>query len=396
MWDLKLVVDLGNGFLKWTVFLEDEGKVWVIAREVQRTKWLRKGKILDGWEVIASLSQLIEKIKRKIGDDMISSVVVGLSHPYLKVERIKELTRILKPQVDNDNVQHLLRIVEDTVYRPNYDVVKIVPVYWIIDEELKVKDPVWLEAKRLELVADIFLLPKNLQDIIADIFAKVDLEVIDIVPNILAASEVALDIDSKDLGTLLVDIGHNQTSFVVWEEWYPLLWWVIPIWAEEVTKDISIGLQVDLQEAEKIKLQKATLGNLSKNIDDSDTLDMKFLREIVEARYEEIFEKINEQLREIDKEGRLPWGVFLIGWGAKIEWIIDFAKSVLKLAVFEWKDKQLWLSEISNDIMFVNSIGVYMWSQKYWWEAGGFVSFFKSGLFSGIGGFFKKLFKNLF
>ncbi len=396
MGDLKLVVDLGNGFLKWTVFLEDEGKVGVIAREIQRTKWLRKGKILDGWEVIASLSQLIEKIKRKIWDDVISSVVVGLSHPYLKVERIKELTRILKPQVDNDNVQHLLRIVEDTVYRPNYDVVKIVPVYWIIDEELKVKDPVWLEAKRLELVADIFLLPKNLQDIIADIFAKVDLEVEDIVPNILAASEVALDIDSKDLGTLLVDIGHNQTSFVVWEEWYPLLWWVIPIGAEEVTKDISIGLQVDLQEAEKIKLQKATLGNLSRGTEDSDTLDMKFLKEIVEARYEEIFEKINEQLREIDKEGRLPGGVFLIGWGAKIEWVIDFAKSILKLAVFEGKDKQLWLPEVSNDVMFVNSVGVYVWSQKYGWGEGGFVSFFKLGLFSGIGGFFKKLFKNLF
>ena len=396
MGDLKLVIDLGNGFLKWTVFLEDEGKVGVITREIQRTKWLRKGKILDGWEVISSLSQLIEKIKRKIWDDVISSAVVGLSHPYLKVERIKELTRILKPQIDNDNVQHLLKIVEDTVYRPNYDVVKIVPVYWIIDEELKVKDPVWLEAKRLELVADIFLLPKNFQDVIADIFAKVDLEVEDIVPNILAASEVALDIDSKDLWTLLVDIWHNQTSFAVWEEGYPLLWGVVPIGAEEVTKDISIGLQVDLQEAEKIKLQKATLGGISNGGDDSDTLDMKFLKEIVEARYEEIFEKINDHLREVDKEGRLPGWVFIIGWGAKIEGIIDFAKSILKLAVFEWRDRQLWLSEISNDIMFVNSVGVYVWSQKYGGGEWGFVSFFKSWFFSSIWSFFKRVFKNLF
>ncbi|MEI7558781.1 MAG: hypothetical protein WCJ45_08625 [bacterium] len=48
------------------------------------------------------------------------------------------------------------------------------------------------------------------------------MNIVDIVPNIIAASEVALDYDRRDLGTILVDIGKNQTSYVIYEDGYPL------------------------------------------------------------------------------------------------------------------------------------------------------------------------------
>jgi cell division ATPase FtsA len=71
-------------------------------------------------------------------------------------------------------------------------------------------------------------------------------------------------------------------------------------------KDISIGLQLDIREAERIKINYEKLEH---NNDIS--LDYKFLHEIMSARYEQIFEKINTALKKIGRDGKLAGGVHL-------------------------------------------------------------------------------------
>ena len=58
-------------------------------------------------------------------------------------------------------------------------------------------------------------------------------------------------------------------------------------------EDISIGMQVDIKEAETLKKENAQV--LMEPTEDSG-LDINFLSDIVTARYEELFNKINERL----------------------------------------------------------------------------------------------------
>ena len=51
MQNIKAIFDLGNGFVKWAVFGEDEGNTVVLAKDKARTRWLRKWKILDNEEI---------------------------------------------------------------------------------------------------------------------------------------------------------------------------------------------------------------------------------------------------------------------------------------------------------------------------------------------------------
>jgi cell division ATPase FtsA len=124
----------------------------------------------------------------------------------MMVHRIVEGKRIMQDEVSNDDVDHLSRIVAEISSINNYETIKIVPVCWIIDEEKREKDPVGLKCKKLELMADVFLLPKNFYTGLVEAFDKVGLVISDIIPNIIAATEVAIDYDHKDLGTVLVDI----------------------------------------------------------------------------------------------------------------------------------------------------------------------------------------------
>jgi cell division ATPase FtsA len=49
------------------------------------------------------------------------------------------------------------------------------------------------------MVADIFYLPKVFYQNIVDIFHTLNINIIDIIPNIIANSETLLDVDHKDL-----------------------------------------------------------------------------------------------------------------------------------------------------------------------------------------------------
>ena len=371
--DIRAIFDIGNDTIKAVVFWKDNDKDVILAKQIEPVMWMRKWKILQAEDFTNVLNKIVEYFIKKLGGDFIDRVYVGISHPEMITQRIIEWKRIMNEAVEMEDLNHLSRIVGEIANVNNYETIKIVPVSRILDETNREKDPIWLKCKKLDLMADVFMIPKNFYNGLIDAFDKIWLVVADIIPNILAASEVAVDYDHKDLGTVLVDIGKNQTSYVIYEDWYPLGYGTLPIGWEEVTKDISIWMQVDIKEAEDIKKSNWSC------IIDSETpqdlpLDTHFLTEIISARYEQIFWKINEHLFRLEKDWRLPWGILLLWWGAKTKYIDILSKDIFKLATFYARDQVINIGDLSNNIQFINIIWCYYWSLKYmeeprhgWW-----------------------------
>lgn len=362
--DMRAILDIWNGFIKGMIFGFEDDKPVVLAKEMIKTRGMRKGKILDVEDFAVCINEVLESFEKKLGGDFVEEVFLTISHPATEIKRVSEQKRVLNKQISNDDIQHLSDVVADVIGRPNYEVLKIIPVQWIIDDYTKSKDPIGMEAKKLELIADVFMIPRTYYANLIEACNKLDLHVVDVIPNILWASEVCLDFDLKDLWALLVDIGTNQTSYVVYEEWFPVFYGTIPLGGEDVTKDISIGLQVDIKDAEQIKREKGSISLGAINSAD-DAVDSSFLSDIMIARYEEIFELISEDLQQNEKDGRLPGGVILIGGAAKVDGLWVLAKDVFKLATFKWEDKILRLGDISSNLQFISLLGAYVWVDKY-------------------------------
>lgn len=365
MRNIKAVFDIGNDSIKAIVIGNDEWKEIILAKQIEQTQWLRKGKILDSEGFTNTINKILENFVKKIWGDFIEELFVSISHPEFVISRVVEQKRIMKDEISEEDVDHLSRVITEISHKSNYETIKIVPVNRIIDDTKKEKDPIWMKWKKLELVADVFMIPKNLYNWILDSFERIGVKITDIIPNIIAASEIALDYDHKDLGTILIDIWKNQTSYVIYEDWYTLWYWVIAIWGEDVTKDISIWMQIDIKEAENIKKSHWSAIIFKDKMADDSWLDTLFLSDIINARYEEIFNKINNHLWRLDKEWRLAWWVILIGWWSKIANIDILAKDIFKLATFYWKDNVLNLWDISNNQLFINVLWAYLRSNKY-------------------------------
>jgi len=97
---------------------------------------------------------------------------------------------------------------------------------------------------------------------------------------------------------------------------------------------------------------------------------------------EEIFDKIDNEFKKIDRSGMLPAGVFLIGGGARLPDIIETAKNKLRLPACLGANKNVPLSlDKVNDVSYLTALGLVSWgSQSFGGKKGSKLSQLQSGL----------------
>ena len=192
----------------------------------------------------------------------------------------------------------------------------------------------------------------------------------------------------------MVDIGANQTSYVIYEEGINLWYWIIPTWWEEITKDISIWLKIDYVQAEQIKKEEWEIIFNGENRQDEDSnIDKLFLSEIIEARLsEDIYNPIVEKMEELWVYGKLPWGVLLTWWAWKIWNIEEYTRNYFSLACKVWVVNDGSFKELWSNPLFVNAIWNYIREEKYWEESWGFSLVFNMWFLKKIKDFIKKIF----
>ena len=251
-----------------------------------------------------------------------------------------------------------------------------------------------MQWRKIELIANVFMIPSSIYKEIIKIFDELEIDVIDFIPNIIWWETWSLDAENKDLGCIFIDIWANQTSYVIYEEWNNLWYGTIPIWWEEITKDISIGLKIDYSQAEQIKKEEweIILDKNKVNIENQQ-IDKLFLSEIIEARLtEDIYNPIIEKMTELWVNWKLPWWVILIWWTSKIKNIEEFTRSYFQLACKVGKIQDYNFKELWQNPIFINSIWNYIWEEKYWENWWWFGVSFSLGFLKNIWNWFKKIF----
>jgi cell division protein FtsA len=205
---------------------------------------------------------------------------------------------------------------------------------------------------------------------------RTGIEIEDLVLSILATSEAVLTNRQKDLGVAVVNIGGSTTSMAVFEEGDIVHTAVLPIGSDHITSDIAIGLRIGIGTAEKIKLEFGT--SESKNVNKRDEVDLsefeggepspvslKYIVEIIEARVEEMLERVDDELKKVERSGKLPAGIVLTGSGAKLPGLVEIARKKLRLPASLGKPSgiQSTIDKV-NDLGFSTAVGLMLWGSR--------------------------------
>ena len=228
----------------------------------------------------------------------------------------------------------------------NRKILKVVPFNYTLDGQGGIKDPLGMTGTRLEISANVV---SAMAPYVANLEKAVEGATVrpnDVIPSVMAAATAVLDDSQMENGVAVIDLGGATTGVAVYEEGDLQYVGVVPYGGVNVTNDLAIGLKIDPEIAEKVKLQHASAVNRNKSSKvtvkhDKETLefDIADIDEIVEARLEEIFEAVNKELEKAGRAGRLPSGAVLAGGASNMKSIVDFAKNQLDVAVRRGKAK---------------------------------------------------------
>lgn len=378
---------------------EDFNILWVwIASSMAMRKW----NILDMEEFKNNLDKSLEEAERMAWEQVVWAYI-SFNSSSLEVIKNKWVVAVISWEVTNEDVDRALDMSKNWVDLPNREILKVIPEEFIVDLEEWVKNPIWMSARKLEVISNIFSMNSNVLNNIKKAVSDIWIEIYDIYPNLLSSPESILSKRQKELWVVCIDIWSSTTWLSLYENWTLKYSWVIPIGWDSVTNDIALWLRTSTANAEKLKLDFAELDLESdesykdKEIDlwslwiwEEWTLSTLYLSKIVTARYEEIFYFVREELRKVWKDWMLPEWAVCVWWWVKMKWFIELWKKTLKLPVFIWTpiSKDDYSDASINDPVFASVIWTMILANKYsitpkvfsfniWWFFSSIVNAFK-------------------
>jgi cell division protein FtsA len=355
--------------------------VQIIGAVSSPTAGMSKGSINSIEDATSSISACIEKAERLIGVPL-TSAWIGINNPKIKCEKSRGVVVVSKSdgEIDDIDVNRAIDAARSLVVPNNYEILHVIPIKFSIDNQEDIKDPIGMSGLRLEVETLIILgLSNQIKNLTKAVF-RTGLQIDDVALLSLASAEAVLDIRQRELGVALINIGASTTSLSVFEEGNLLHTAVLPIGSEHITSDIAICLRCPINLAERIKIEYGSsepnnfgedeidISNLvrEENVDDSITsISRKYVAEIIEARVEEIFEKIDDELKIVDRSGMLPAGIVLIGGGANLNGIVETAKRKLSLPASLGEAKNIRIAiDKARSLEFLGALGLVVWGRR--------------------------------
>lgn len=339
-------LDVGSSNIKAIVAEEKkDGRLSVVGVIKQPSAGFRKGKLVDIDEAVDALRQVFADL-RSISKRATENIYLNVNGSNIKSHLSRGVAAVAR--VDNeirqDDIHRALQSSQALNLPPNHLILHNVTREFFIDDIGDIIDPLGMSGSRLEVSSLIISAFSPLVDGLVRCVEKAGGSVGALIFNPLAASRSVLTKHQKNLGTALIDIGFGTTTLAVYEENKVLHAASFPVGSGHITNDLAIGLKTSTAIAEEVKLRYgfALAKNISKRdmvgvqeLDDSidKEISKKFLSEIIEVRLAEILELVNDELKLINRDARLPAGIVVTGGGAKLAGLIELAKQELELAI---------------------------------------------------------------
>ena len=343
--EVRPIVGLDIGTTKVTVVAGQvqEGMIQIMGIGSAANSGLRKGAVVDIEETVSSISSAVEEAERSSGIP-IETCYASISGNQLISLDSKGIIAVSRAdgEIADSDVERVLEAAKSVALPPNNEIIHIIPKMYVVDGQAGIKDPTGMSGIRLEVQAHVIGISTPALKNLSKAITQAGLDIDGIVYSGAASAKGYLSKKQKEIGVILIDIGAANTSIVVYEEGTLIHSKVIPVGANHITNDIAIGLKIGLEAAEKIKLrevsaeideikesEKVDLSKYDKN--EKEKPNRRYVCEIAEARLNELFGMIRDELKLIERDEMLPAGAVLVGGGARLNGLCQYVKKTLGL-----------------------------------------------------------------
>ncbi|SFS50112.1 cell division protein FtsA [Marininema halotolerans] len=372
----EFIVSLDIGTSKVRVIVAEVTKesTQIVGVGSAAAKGTKKGAIIDIDQAVQSIREAVDHAEQMVGID-ISKVFVGVSGNHVSLQSSHGVVAVSSDnrEIGQPDIDRVMQAAKVVALPPERAVIEVVPKQFIVDGLTGIHDPYGMVGVRLEVEAIIVTGSKTIIHNVLRCVEKASLSVAGILLLPLAASEICLSSDEKNMGVVLADIGGGATSLAIFEQGHLVSTAVLPIGGDFITNDIAIGLRTQSEVAEKVKRKYgvALVEESSKDVvfsvpaigsNQESSVNQEEMAMIIEPRVEEIFQLIRAEVESMGYETGLPGGYVLTGGVMSIPHILGAAQSQLGEAVRIVSPGYIGVQDPS----FTSGVGMIHYIQKRW------------------------------
>ena len=266
----------------------------------------------------SNLELKIQKIivsLEKETDEYINNINLMIDSPKMLSVGISLSKKLDGSKLKKENIKFLVQEAKQQILKHyvNYNIVHIIINNYKINNVNYDYLPKDIKCNFISLDIIFICLPEEIIKYFKSFFYKFNISI-----NRIICSSYAKAINYKDNFSLyknisFIDVGFNKTSITTYIDNKIISMNVIPIGRNNITKDISKLLKIDLVKAENLKIDY----NKNKTFLSNRGFSLKLLHEIIFARTDEIF-KICIKLIKLDFFTTDLHKIILMGEGSKI------------------------------------------------------------------------------
>jgi cell division protein FtsA len=367
-------VDVGTTKICTLVAREQApGQLSILGVGIEPSEGIRKGVVVDLAAASQAVARSIEKAERTAGLE-ITSALVSMAGSQVTSSNNRGVVGISGRVIDQEDVERAIDAARAVALPHNREIIHVIQRGFNVDGQEGIRNPIGMHGYRLEVETHIITAAAASVENLRQCVGVSGVEVSQFVLNPLASAEVVLNETERQMGVVVVDMGGGTTDMAIFidgDVWYTA---VIGVGGNHITSDIAHGLRLPMSQAEEIKIQhghaiQAEVGaQESFNVKpfgehESVQINRQELAHIIEARVEEIFGLVLQEIKRSGYDGLLPAGMVLTGGSSALPGVRSVASQVLGVpARLAMPENLVGMTDKLNSPAFSTSVGLLRWA----------------------------------
>ena len=343
MGDLVVGLDVGTHKICTVVGEVRPEDIYVVGVGIEPSDGMKKGVVNDVGALSSAIGKSIRKAEKSSGYD-INRAFVSVAGSHISSLTSRGLATIVGSRsVQAEDLEKAMSVARNIAIPHNREILHVVPRSYTLDSQDGIRSPIGMHCFRLEVDAHIITASTtslaNLEDAVESAGVLVDRFIL----NPLAAGDAVMTDHEREMGAVVIDIGGGTTDLAIFIDgtvWHTA---IIPVGGNHVTQDITYWMRVPFGLAEQVKIQR---GHADMNaVSESEVFPVepfggeilpvsrRDLAMVIEARFEEIFELVEKEIKRSGYVGLLRAGAVITGGSSQLPGYRDLASRILNLPV---------------------------------------------------------------
>ncbi len=309
-------------------------KIEILGHGFSNSSGVNHGMVLNIEECNKCIEAALQDCHERNPYLEIKEVYVGVAGHHIKSIQTQG-KRVIQNEdevVSNKDVELLIKEQFKTAIHPGDQIIDVIPQEFMIDSHgpFLREEVVGMSANNLRANFHIITADKDAIKNINRAVTRSALVIKDFELQPLASAAAVMSPEDIEMGVAIIDIGGGTTDLAVFHDGIIKHTAVIPRAGVNITQDIKSGLGVLKSQAELMKKQYgvALADEVSSNTFISipsirghkpKEISAKNLAKIIQARMEEILDRVLHNLRQLNLEDKLHGGVILTGGGSQLK-----------------------------------------------------------------------------